>query len=203
MPEKPEPRIVAKLKIERGDFIHNDLANAAFHILERVRAAQLEGQREGVGLDIMAAIAMTAFTHEAHLNFVGFTLLKEKWTEQKSVFAKRDIISKLLGIEWNDEIRPFSTIIKLQNIRNIIAHGKPRKMNEEWESVGTNNELEMEVYSVRTDWNENVNGLFLESAFEDVDRFWKMMLERANISLFETLSGGSSSITFINYAEDH
>lgn len=201
--EEPQPRVVAKLEIDRGDYIHNDLANAAFHLLEQLRAAHKEGRREGVGLEIMAAITMTAFAFEAYLNFVGAWVLKQDWRERDPTPTKRKTIADALGITWDEAARPFSTVKELQDVRSILAHGKPHRTKKDWYSVGTHNELQMELWSFVPDWKAKVISYdFLELAFEDVEAVWRLMLEAAKISPFDAMSGGSSGMEFLGYAED-
>lgn len=203
MSEEPQPRVVAKLEIDRGDYIHNDLANAAFHLLEEVRAAQKEGRRDGVGLEIMAAITMTAFAFEAYVNFVGAWVLKDDWRERDTAPTKRKTIAEALEIEWDEATRPFSTVKELQEVRSILAHGKPHRTKKDWRSVGTHDELQMELWSFVPDWKAKVISYdFLELAFEDVEAVWRLMLERAGIEPFDTMSGGSSGMEFLAYAGD-
>lgn len=195
--------IAAKLGIDRTDYIHNDLSNAAFHILKRVQAAQNEDRREGIGLDIMAAIVMTAFAFEAYLNFVGYNVLEKDWPERDSFIKKIEFLLKKLSIDFDWNIRPFSTLQELHKIRNILAHGKPQPTKRDWESVGTHDELQMELRSFVPDWRAGVSYEFLERAFEDVDAVWRLLLDTAGITSFDTLSGGSSSIEFIKFIGDN
>jgi hypothetical protein len=202
--EEPQPRVVAKLEIDRGDYIHNDLANAAFHLLEKVRAAQKEDRREGVGLEIMAAITMTAFAFEAYVNFVGASVLKKDWLERDPTPKKRKTIAEALKIEWDESTRPFSTVKELQDVRSILAHGKPHRTKKDWRSVGTHDELQMELRSFVPDWKAKVISYdFLERAFEDVEAVWRLMLDKAGIAPFDTMSGGTSGMEFLGRAGDN
>ncbi|RWA78216.1 hypothetical protein [Mesorhizobium sp.] len=95
MADEAQPKIRALLEIEDADFIHNDLANAAFHLKERVRKAMEAGERDGIGLDMMAALTMTAFAHEAYLNFIGDMVI-EGWDERQALWKKeRQIMTSL------------------------------------------------------------------------------------------------------------
>ena len=88
-------------------------------------------------------------------------------------------------------------------MRSILAHGKPHRTKKDWQSVGTHNELQMELWSFVPDWKAKViHYEFVELAFEDVEAVWRLLLERAGITPFDAMSGGSSGISFIEYVRD-
>ena len=195
-----QPVIRAKLEYEGRELIHNDLINAAFHLKRRIESMMESGERAGIGLDIMAATVMTAFAFEAYLNFIGDRIIKD-FDERQSGKAKRKAIMEALGIQWEDGERPFSTILRLIQVRDAMAHGKPRYFKDEWEAEGTHSELEQQIVSYRKGIEAEVSYDLLQEAYEDVEHLWRMMLEAAGIDRFETTDGGMSGITFKEYVE--
>ena len=195
-----EPLMLATLEYEGRELIHNDLISSAFHLKERIEKAREAGDMTGIGLDMMAAITMTAFAYEAYLNFVGFTAIKD-FVEYQPGWKKRDQIMKQLGIDWQKDVRPFSTVDRLIKVRDTMAHGKPRLVKDEWEAIGTHSQLEEQIRNFRTGIESVVNYELLRDAYEDVEQVWRMMLQAAKIELFETLDGGMSGITFKGFVD--
>lgn len=200
MSEEPEPRIKALLEIQQFDRIHNDLINAAFHLKERICKADESGEREGMGLDLMAAVTMTAFAYEAYLNFIGHAALKD-WKEFSPQWQKEVAITEALGIERNLERRPFSTVNKLREVRNTLAHGKPTFEEHAWEAEGTHSELTATLKAFQAGLEVTITRAFLEEAYADVEEIWKLMLQRADIQVWETMGHGAGGITFLSFAE--
>lgn len=195
-----QPRIKARLEIERMELIHNALSSAAFHLKCRVeKALSPEGDREGVGLDVMAGITMLAFTCEAYLNFVGNLKITD-WDERASGKVKRKLIWKKLGLEWEPHTRPASTLLRLKKARDIMAHGKPVEVRKEWTAEGTHDELQKSLREYQSDFDELVTPEFFALAYEDVEAVWRLLLEAGDIKFHETLDHGGSGITFISMA---
>lgn len=198
---EPQNRIRALIEIEKVDRIHNDLSNIAYRLKERVRTALEKNDRDGIGLDIMAALVMTAFTYEAYINFIGFSTIAP-WRERDATPAKEGLVFEKLGLSFEADQRPRKTTIALRQVRNILAHGKPIDDSDAWESVGTHDELDAEARAAFVpEWEEMVSPEFLFQAFDDVDVIWRAMLKAADISVLETLRGGSRTITFLGHAE--
>jgi hypothetical protein len=61
------------LKAHRHIYIHNDIGNAAFYFKNRVNERIAKGERDGVGLEIIAGLTLLAFEVEARFNFIGRT----------------------------------------------------------------------------------------------------------------------------------
>lgn len=196
-----QPVILATLSYEGRELIHNDLISAAFNLKQRIESMMESDDRRGIGLDIMAAVTMTAFAYEAYLNFVGSTVIQD-FVEFQNGTKKRNQIFKALGLVWKDDIRPFSTINRLISVRDVMAHGKPYFVKDEWEAVGTHSELEEQIRSYRKGIETQVDYNLLRDAYEDVEQVWRMMLQAAKIEMFDTLDGGLSGITFKAYAQE-
>ena len=195
-----QPKILAELTYEGADLIHNDLISAAYHIKQRVDAAVAGGDRAGIGLDVMAAVTMIAFAFEAYLNFVGDKVIAN-FKERQSGLKKRDAVMKSLGIQWDSNARPFSTIEQLFHVRDVMAHGKPRYFKDRWEEIGTHSELEQKLYSYRKGLEADLTVEFMSNAYDDVEILWRLMLKEGKIRPFDTLDGGVSGITFKAFVE--
>lgn len=196
-----QPRINAKLEVERTDRIHNDLSAAAHHLKTRIdKALAPDGDREGVGLDIMAGITMLSFTFEAYLNFVG-SLRVADWSERASGKDKREAVWKALGLTWEAEQRPASTILQLITVRNMMAHGQAVTVRDEWVAQGTDGELQGLLRSYQTEFDKLTTPEFFALAYEDVEVVWRMLLDEGKISVIDTFTSGVSGMTFLSHAE--
>ena len=194
-------RINARLEVERIDLIHNDLSSAAFHLKARIdKALAPGGERDGVGLDIMAGITMLAFTLEAYINFVG-DLKVDKWDERASGKEKRQAVWKALELEWHSAQRPASTVLQLMKARDMMAHGKPVKTKKAWEAQGTDGELQKLLRDYQTEFDALTTPEFFAVAYEDVEGLWRTLLEAGKIEVIETFDQGISGITFISHAQ--
>jgi hypothetical protein len=57
--------VIAKINKDVGLYVHNDLMNAADFLKRRIDKRIEEGDRDGIGLDIMACLTIMAFAFEA------------------------------------------------------------------------------------------------------------------------------------------
>jgi hypothetical protein len=146
-------KIKVHLKAHRHIYIHNDIGNAAFYFKNRVDERIAQGDREGVGLEIMAGLTLLAFEVEARLNFLGEKLMGAHWKERKwSVITKvKKICAHLKVFEPDFKVRPYSSIEKLKEFRDTLAHGKPEKKVFEKEVVATAGELKA-MGILHADW---------------------------------------------------
>jgi hypothetical protein len=186
MPER-EHRLRALVTAERKDLIHNDLANAAFYLKERVVTRDAADDRDGIFLDMMAAAAMTAFAFEAYLNFLG-TAKVVAWKDRAPILAKLDILRTVFGIAAPQDARPYSTVRELIGLRNTLAHGQPHFTKIRKEAEGTHSELMELVRPVQPEWERMLTPDFVVRAYEDVEGIWRQMLDAADIDIFETAS---------------
>lgn len=196
-----QPKINALLEVERINRIHNDLSSAAFHLKTRVEKAMSPGgDREGLGLDAMAGITMLAFTFEAYLNLVG-ELRVPGWEERAAGKEKRKAVWKALGLTWDPNQRPTSTLLQLIQAREMMAHGKSVKVKKEWVAQGTDGELQTLLRAYQTEFDHLTTPEFFMLAYEDVEAVWKSLLEAAKIEIIDTFDQGISGITFLSHAE--
>ena len=80
-------KLYVRRQAKKNIYVHNDLSNAAFHLLERIDEMERTDNREGIGLDVMACLTMMAFTFEAKINFLGFKVIAE-WKEKQPFHKK-------------------------------------------------------------------------------------------------------------------
>jgi hypothetical protein len=199
-----QPRIRAKLTNDFVDYLHNDLSNAAFFFRNRINKAFEENDRtDGIFLDMMAAITMTAFALEGYVNFVGYRLLKDNqagWNdyEKKPVKEKIKEIRKVIGVQINWNMRPYTVVDQLIDVRNMLAHPKEHRAEpREWIAVGTHSELQEMLRDYRPEYERKITQSFMNEAYDDVEAIWCELREAAKIPVHETWSGGSQGFELI------
>ena len=199
-----QPRIRAKLTNDWVDYPHNDLSSAAWSLRNRINQAFAGDDRvDGIFLDMMACATMIAFSLEGYLNFLGAKLIDEKtdeWAcfERASAPNKIKAIRRLTGIkiDWNK--RPYLTTKKLINLRNQLAHPKPKKAEpREWIAEGTDSDFKKKLRNYEPDWVKTISQDFINEAYDDVEAIWKALLKAANIDEHQAFSGGSQGIELI------
>jgi hypothetical protein len=201
MPDaQQQPRIKAKLKMEYNDRIHNDLSNGAWYFEKRVRERIAADDREGVGLEMVAALTMSAFAMEANLNFIGSSVINE-WDDWASFGKKLKKVLAALKLNPDMTARPYASVDRLKRVRDMLAHGKAQVIKFEEEAIGTHDELTQRLREFKTDWEQLITPDFVSEAYYDVDAIWKEMLTASGIEPVFTWSGGSSGIEFLEYAD--
>lgn len=195
-----ERKIKVKLKEHKHLYIHNDLANAAYYFKGRLEERQKNNDHEGVSLEMMACLTMIAFTIEARINFLGWKLI-ENWDERSPYLKKVEAVVGHLGLTYDDKIRPYKTIRELKDFRDTLAHGKPIELFNEQEIITTQDELEKRGY-LTADWQKLLRPDFIKDAYDDMNGIWNDLLKRAKLEVFDTLSGGGSSVTFIEHVDE-
>ncbi len=215
--EAKQPRIRVRITNDVTDFPHNDIANAAFFMRERLAKAFDEKERgDAIFLDMMAMVTMVAFALEGYANFVGMTLFERaatnkelaaaSWTnyERKTTRDKVKVIRKMTGaeIDWNK--RPYETVGELNELRNMFAHPKPHKPKvREWEAVGTDGEFRKQLRDYRPEYEERLTWEFCTRAYDDVEAIWQHLLEVAKINPFDALSGGSQGFELLAWVDEN
>lgn len=211
MVEKKQPVIRALVTNDVTDYPHNDIANAAFFFRERLAKAFEDKERaDGIFLDMMAMVTMTAFALEGYVNFVGGTVINkcvedkeraaEVWRtfERKPTRDKLKAIRKMTGMEIDWNKRPYLTVTELIDLRNLFAHPKPhRPKQREFEAVGTDSELKKLLRSYRPEYEEKLTWDLATRAYDDVEEIWQALLTAANINPYDAMSGGSQGFQLL------
>ena len=190
-----------KIKLQRNQnvFIHNDLGNAAYHFKDRFDTWDKNNSGEGISLEIMAGLAMLAFTVEARINFLGYELF-DKWPERDSFYTKLGLVSDKLGIDADQNKNPYCSIKDLKEFRDTLAHGKPISLSDpdNNETIMTQDEIDNLGY-LTADWEQYLTLEFFNQAYDDVEQIWREQLKLSKLSIIETLSGGGKCISIIQH----
>ena len=70
-------KLRVKHEANKNIYVHNDIANAAYHLSSRIESNKSNGIEEGISLDIMSCLIMLAFEFEAKANFIGHMKIEE------------------------------------------------------------------------------------------------------------------------------
>jgi len=195
--------VVAKVTNDFVTYPHNALSSAALYLKERIdRAHQPDGDMKGVTLDMIAALTMSAFSLEGYVNYVGERVLVGRWDDRTSVKAKIKCLKRELGLTFDWNKRPYSTIKKLVWIRNAFAHPKPHRPDpREYVAEGTFDGLKRGLRDYQPGLMLAVTHDFVTEAFHDVEEIWLGLLTAAGIGEYETWDGGSQGIEILGDIE--
>ena len=193
-------KIKVRRQAKKHIYVHNSLSNAAYHFKQTVDERVEKDELTGITFDILAVLIFLAFTVEAKINFLGFKLFPN-WAERDRFWKKLKRVVTHLGLQADFEVRPYSTIKTLKDLRDSLAHGKPVHLELDEEAVIDADQADEMVY-LKADWEKHCTEDFTQQAYDDVQEIWKQLLSAAKISLFDTLSGGEGSVTFIEKYTD-
>ncbi len=124
-----------KTTFEGEELIHRHL----WDIVEGEAKLASEREREWFSPSLVAMV-FASHTVEAYLNFVGERLAPEIWKDERNYFRQEPYrgwdgklrkVTELVGLPWSSEDRPLKTILELKDLRDLIAHGKPEKLEDE------------------------------------------------------------------------
>ena len=153
---------------------HHDLLNLAFYHLEEIERKDADDKLEGVALDCMSCLIALAIGVEGLINFCGSKLIEE-WKEREPYYKKLKQVSASLKIELNEDKEPFSTLSKLKNLRDELAHPKPVNREGEVKSKEDLNKL------METAWDPFCNSKYVHYAYEQVKEFEKIIYAHPEI----------------------
>lgn len=186
--------------IEAGQFIHNELSNASHFHAQTAKDKIEASATDGVFFDMMASLVFASFALEANANFVGWKLEGAEWDEEASLKKKINRLASKLGLPNDWETEPLSIVRQLTEVRNTLAHGKPKFISENDVS-----DVQIDVRStLNAEWEETIQLGFVEKAEMAIDCLWHSWLEAADISVVDTLSyAGGSSRTHVEVPRSH
>ena len=179
---------------EKHIYIHNELSSASWYFKGIIENKVKDGIRDAITFDCMACLTLLAFTFEAYINFLGDRLIAE-WKERERFDDK---VAKVLGhleLTPNENTRPYSSIKQLKTLRDTLAHGKP--VRKEVDEIVAGDAEELRRIDLSGDWEKDCNPDAAIQAYDDVEKIWRELLEKAGIPIFDTLPHGEGSITVI------
>lgn len=198
---------MAKIRVRRQNdrhvYPHNDLRQAAHHhkgTVERRLAAQ---DYSGVNYDMLAQLVFLAFSVEAQVNFFGQTLAIPGWKERDRFEDKfKKVLKHLkLQVDWNK--RPFSTARQLKQLRDDLAHGKPAVTRVDEIVVVDQEDTDDHLFAdLKSGWETYCNATFCANAWDDVDAIWEQMRAKSGLRRFDTMTGGSGSMQYIEHVSE-
>src|SRR5262245_16328299 len=100
---------------KRNILIHNHLFNAALYFKNRIE--ERLNRDDGIAFGYMACLVMLAFTIEAHINFLGYTLIPT-WKEFRRFDEKLNDVLTRLQLSPDMSSRPYASINILKNFRD-------------------------------------------------------------------------------------
>lgn len=165
---------------------HNDLMNLAHYHREVIQNKLSQKSEEALALDCMSCLIALAFSVEAIVNFVGSSKVKE-WNEKSNYHQKMNNLGKVVGFQFDESTEPYTTLGRLRELRNAMAHGKPI---EKMASVSSKVELKE---AMAMPWDAFLTPEFSLQAFEQVKSFELALLENAGIPIGATLTSAFGS----------
>jgi hypothetical protein len=198
--DKMDQNIKARVQTNKKLYIHNDLSQGATYFNDTIQDKLRKGSRDAIAFGGMACALMIAFAFEANLNFMGSHLLTTgkvtSWDERSKFAKKLKKVFEAIGIPVEIDKRPLYSMQRMKDLRDTLAHGKPVEIENEEEKIGTREELRKGL-SLAANWEQEVRPEVVSDALEDLDKLWKLMIEKSGIDVTDTISQAEGSITFI------
>jgi hypothetical protein len=127
------PRLLVT-KLEGENFTHKSLWSVVDRQIENAKARQA-----GSLFDLLPAMVFALLSFEAYLNFLGERLASDIWKDERNFFKRlpyrgfdgrvRKVFELCKIPEMDRAERPYSTVWKLKDLRDLIAHGKSEKIS--------------------------------------------------------------------------
>lgn len=181
--------VKAMATVNKKIYIHNDLDTAAFYFKERIEKRAAKNDRVGIGHEMLACLVLLAFTVEAQFNFLGYKLVKD-WNERDDALSKVHTVLKQLSADNDLSKAPYKTIKELKNLRDMLAHGKPKELEWKGEVEPTKEEIDA-LIKPSADYEAFLKEAFVVEAHDNVDTIWKDLLKKSKIDPSDTLTRGN------------
>lgn len=179
----------------RNIYVHNDLFAAADHFKNAIEAKLKADDRKGIAYEYMACMVMLAFTVEARMNFLGHKLIRN-WNERQGFDKKLDEVFKQLGVVPDWENRPYKSIANLKVFRDSIAHGKPLEVEFDETLEGPADEIDR-LIDLNSEWTKYCQHEIVFDTFNDLQVVWDALLRNSGLTVFDTITHGSSGLTYV------
>lgn len=153
--------------------------------------------QDGRFYSCQASLVFSAFTHEAFMNTVG-PMIISAWSEHDRKDPKKKLkrILKELSYKPDFEKRPYSTLKKLFEFRNDIAHGRVYKLKDV--VVVPKKDDGDYLDAIQTKWESYCTVSNAQNAYSDVEMVAKDILVKADITFpgqpFGSLGSASYSV---------
>lgn len=188
-------KIRARHKGKRNIYVHNELSNAVDHFILQINDKLKRDDLNGIAFEYMACMVMLAFAFEAEINFLGYKLINN-WKERQPFDCKVNEILEHLKINPDWEARPYSSVKKLKELRDLIAHGKPLEDEFDEEIIGLPEEIER-LNDLNSKWESYCEHENVLNSREDINLIWNELLRFSGLSKFQSITHGNSSLKFI------
>ncbi|MGI3183434.1 hypothetical protein [Nioella aestuarii] len=119
---------MAKILVERTTrgrrFFHDSLASVQLWLDDEIEAACAGELKRGWKDRVLAGVLILASENEAFINAVG-QLGVSGWRPESGMKDKLKLVRKRLTPEVEANVRPYSSVEELRDLRNSICHAKP------------------------------------------------------------------------------
>jgi hypothetical protein len=121
----------------KTDFNGEQLMHRLLWRIVKEQAKEAQERAEGWLYPSIVARVFAYHTVEAHLNYVGERIAPDIWRDERNYFrnepyrgalGKMHKVMDLVGLPWEANTRPLKTVLELKDIRDLIAHSKPERL---------------------------------------------------------------------------
>jgi hypothetical protein len=92
---------------------------------------------------------------------------------------------------------------RMKILRDTLAHGKPVYAEYDQVEIGTPEDIDLDSTApLLAGWQTECTADSVFEAREDLEALWKLMIEKSGLDLWDTMTSGDSSITFIEHVPD-
>lgn len=128
---------------------------------------------------LLPALLVTFMAYEAFINFSGFVIHPELWSDEKTNFKGKTLEYKISIIAtalptfvWQKDIKPYKTIRKLSMFRDLVAHGKVQA-----KQYITRQQPDGSHFQFEHSWDEHLSREAVLEARADIKVFCQELLE--------------------------
>jgi hypothetical protein len=114
------------------------LHRVLWKVVEKQAKISVE-QKQGSFYTNLVSTVFAFHTIEAYLNYIGELIAPLIWQDERNFFRKDPYrgfngklkkVLELVGLPWPEPVtRPLETVLKLKELRDLIAHAKPERYN--------------------------------------------------------------------------